>query len=79
MPAENNEPTTDELKRAMGAFCIAFGAAMPKELAQRIAGNLTEMAPQMQRNGDTTVGILCEDFAQALLSPHTNPEQMQQH
>jgi len=79
MPNIDKEPTTEELKRAMGAFLIAFGASMPKELAQRIAGNLNEMAPQMQRDGDTTVGKLCEGFAGALLSPHTNSEQMQQH
>jgi hypothetical protein len=74
-----NKPTTDELTRAMGAFCIAFGASMPKKLAQRIAANLTEMAPQMQRNGDTNVGKLCEGFASALLSPHTSAEKIDVH
>jgi len=79
MPIKTNEPTTKDLNRAMGAFCIAFGASMPKELAERIASNLTEMAPQMRRNGDTIVGKLCEGFAEALLSPHTKPVQMEKH
>ncbi len=73
------EPTTTELKKAMGAFFIAFGASMPKELAERIANGLTEMAPQMRRNGEPIVGKLCEGFADALLSPHATTGKIDIH
>ena len=67
-----DEPTPLELKKALGAFMIAFGASMPKEIAARIANNLTGLGLDIERDGEPRVGMLCKDFAEALVSPHTS-------
>ncbi|MDX8382613.1 MAG: hypothetical protein R8M45_00950 [Ghiorsea sp.] len=72
--------TNEESHRAMGAFIIALGASMPKELAEKIASNLTKMSEQMIEHDDSpTVAMLCQGYAKAIVEPHTTPENNEIH
>lgn len=64
------EPTSQELFSAMGAFVMALSVSMPKELADRIAKNLSGLAQQIAEHGDTRTGTLATELADAIRMVH---------
>lgn len=62
--------TVEELNKALAAFLIAFGSALPPELARRARDLTSELADSIDRGGEPTVARLARGFGNALAETH---------
>lgn len=62
--------TPEELNKALGAFFIAFGQTLPRDLALRIQARVSELADQIGNGGEPTVARLTKGFWDALAQTH---------
>lgn len=62
----NQEITTEEINRALGAFMLCFGAGLPDTLKQSIRQRCYTLAEQIEHGGEPNVARLARGYADAL-------------
>ena len=60
------EPTTEELRQAIGGLLTVLGSMVPPQVAGHMAAQLREFADHCNRNRQASVGTLATGFAKAL-------------
>lgn len=68
-----NEPTADDITKALGAFLICFGQGLPAPLKQQIRDRCYQMAEQIEKNGEPTVARLARGYGDCLTGTYLPP------
>lgn len=66
MGIDNQEPTVQDLREAIGGLLIVLGSMVPPPVAKAMAAQLNDFASQARRNRQANVGTLATGFAKAL-------------
>lgn len=60
------EPSTEDLRQAIGGLLTVLGSMVPPPVARHMAAQIREFADHCARNRQASVGTLATGFAQAL-------------
>jgi hypothetical protein len=66
METKMPEPTTEDLRQAIGGLLTVLGSMVPPQVAGHMATQLREFAGHCSCNRQATVGTLATGFAKAL-------------
>lgn len=64
----NDEYSSEDLRKGMGAFLMCFGQGLPAALKESIRQRAYRLAEEIEQGGEPSVATLTRDFADALVA-----------